>query len=781
MRPPLPSLAQVAAALGGEVRGLEVFAPGPGHSGADRSLAVKLDAAAPDGFMVYSFSGDDAIASKNYVRQKLGLRPFEPNGNASGGRKSWPLLSEHIYRDEHGEPYLRVRRFLDHNGKKQYPQYHWANGTWAKNAPKGPRLPYRLPELIAAPPGTTVLVPEGEKCVDALIKLGFVATCNPGGADPGSGKKWTSDLNKWFAGRTVVVLVDNDRPGRRHAEHVAKQLHAVADTVRVLDLAKHWPGAPMQEGYDVYEWLEQHDRAGSRLAQLAKEAPLWIASSAEGSDAASDREPSTDDEEIIRLAKLSTVEYERERKNAAKRLNVRASILDRLVQAERPDHDAGKRRRAISFPEYEPWPESVDGNALLLAVKAHIGLHIAADDATITTAALWVAFAWAHDAYVHSPILVISSKEPNSGKTTFVELIKFMVPRGISSIEITPAALYRAIEQWQPTLLVDEADVIFKQRDDLRAVFNSGWTRGQGIIRCNPDTLDPEVFPTFAPKVIGMKGLKLPETTLGRSIVLVLKRKLRTEVVEDFDHQDSARLRQLRAQLARWTADNIDALRNARPDLPDGFHNRLACNWRPLFAVADLCGGGWPARARAAARALTKEEPTSRYVEALAAIKAMFDARAAEVAADRMFSEDIVSELLAIEDGPWRSYGGKNRDKPITQQNLATLLHPIRPTTVRIGTKTLKGYYRRDFDDAFGRYLDPAQHDFGPTPQNLPSRRHEVDEIDVASTFDPSQPKSVVTDPNWQKPNTHAVCDAVTDENRGTREDAPIERWRGTA
>jgi len=140
----MPSLAQVAAALGGEVRGLEVFAPGPGHSDADRSLAVKLDAAAPDGFVVYSFSGDDPIASKDYVRRKLGLGPFEPNGNASGGRKSWTFVSEHIYLDEHGEPYLRVRRFLDGNGKKQYPQYHWANGTWAKNAPKGPRLPYRL-------------------------------------------------------------------------------------------------------------------------------------------------------------------------------------------------------------------------------------------------------------------------------------------------------------------------------------------------------------------------------------------------------------------------------------------------------------------------------------------------------------------------------------------------------------------------------------------------------------------------------------------------------------
>ena len=73
-------LRSLARALGGEVQGNEVKAPGPGHSAIDRSLSVRLDASAPGGFVVHSFAQDDPIACKDYVREKLGLPAFKPNG-----------------------------------------------------------------------------------------------------------------------------------------------------------------------------------------------------------------------------------------------------------------------------------------------------------------------------------------------------------------------------------------------------------------------------------------------------------------------------------------------------------------------------------------------------------------------------------------------------------------------------------------------------------------------------------------------------------------------------
>jgi Toprim domain len=71
-------LRAAARALGGEIRGSEVLAPGPGHSAADRSLSIKLDGAAPEGFILHSFAGDDPIVCRDYVRRKLGWRSCEP-------------------------------------------------------------------------------------------------------------------------------------------------------------------------------------------------------------------------------------------------------------------------------------------------------------------------------------------------------------------------------------------------------------------------------------------------------------------------------------------------------------------------------------------------------------------------------------------------------------------------------------------------------------------------------------------------------------------------------
>jgi putative DNA primase/helicase len=71
-------LRAIARALGGEVSGRRVLAPGPQHSPKDRSLCVSLAPATPSGFLVHSFAGDDPIECKDYVRARLGLPPWHP-------------------------------------------------------------------------------------------------------------------------------------------------------------------------------------------------------------------------------------------------------------------------------------------------------------------------------------------------------------------------------------------------------------------------------------------------------------------------------------------------------------------------------------------------------------------------------------------------------------------------------------------------------------------------------------------------------------------------------
>jgi hypothetical protein len=71
-------LRELARALGGEISGRQVLAPGPGHGARDRSLSIKIEPGAPGGFLVYSFAGDDPVTCKDHVRHRLGLPQWQP-------------------------------------------------------------------------------------------------------------------------------------------------------------------------------------------------------------------------------------------------------------------------------------------------------------------------------------------------------------------------------------------------------------------------------------------------------------------------------------------------------------------------------------------------------------------------------------------------------------------------------------------------------------------------------------------------------------------------------
>ena len=91
------SLQEIARAMGGVVAAGGVNAPGPGHKPSDRSLRIFLDTQKEDGIRVHSFAGDDPIACKDYVRQKLGLPAWQPSRPGSNG-------SGHSYTNGHSKP-----------------------------------------------------------------------------------------------------------------------------------------------------------------------------------------------------------------------------------------------------------------------------------------------------------------------------------------------------------------------------------------------------------------------------------------------------------------------------------------------------------------------------------------------------------------------------------------------------------------------------------------------------------------------------------------------------
>ena len=206
------------------------------------------------------------------------------------------LVATYAYRDEKRELLFEVLRYEKIEAGKRTKTFRQrkpgkAPGEWVwsldRNEPVR-RVPYCLPELVEAiAAGRTVFVCEGEKAVETARKLGVDATCNSGGAS-----HWLPSHTECLKGARVVVLPDNDPPGAAHADQVARSLHGIAASVRVLALPNLPPKGDRLDGV-----------AGAgprpRLEQLAATAPEWVPQTSPSGARRPDIEISEEEEEIV--------------------------------------------------------------------------------------------------------------------------------------------------------------------------------------------------------------------------------------------------------------------------------------------------------------------------------------------------------------------------------------------------------------------------------------------------------------------------------------------------
>jgi putative DNA primase/helicase len=107
------NLRDIARALGGEISGRQVLAPGPGHSPGDRSLAVRLSRSAPDGLLVFSHCGDDWRLCRKHVGERLNLARRRPDAEARVARMARiPVHTSSTDRDNDADDAARTRRAL---------------------------------------------------------------------------------------------------------------------------------------------------------------------------------------------------------------------------------------------------------------------------------------------------------------------------------------------------------------------------------------------------------------------------------------------------------------------------------------------------------------------------------------------------------------------------------------------------------------------------------------------------------------------------------------------
>jgi hypothetical protein len=468
------------------------------------------------------------------------------------------------------------------------------NGGWIWNMDGVEPHLYRRDEVLAAPYGSRVYIPEGEDDVEKLRELGLIATCNPGGAG-----KWKDSYSQDLRDKNAVVLQDNDNAGRGHAQQVATSVYSAAISVRIVELTG------LHEKGDVSDWLD----AGHTLADLedaVENALLFPPNRTRGSS----------EQGILKFytAEVTTGPIP----ELAPLLDDVSTFVRRYVVLSSQQADAialwDAHTHAFAGAETTPYlsvrsPEKRSGKTRLLEVQENL-VPDPLKTENISVAAL-----------VHSV---------NKGATLLLDEVDSVFGKGKAS----------------------------ETQEMLRGILNSGYRMGGSYVRMTGQGTAQEVrqFKTFGPKMLAGIG-SLPGTTDDRSIILTLNRKAPHEKVERFRFRVAReQAAPLYKALARWATEAVGSLRDARPDIPTELDDRAADSWEPLLAIADMAGGDWPKRARDAALALSASEAReddSIGVRLLGDIRTAFD----EAHADRLSTTDILKYLNAMEESPWGGFG----------------------------------------------------------------------------------------------------------------------------
>lgn len=166
------------------------------------------------------------------------------------------------YTDEAGKTLFEVVRFDPKTFRQRHPD---GKGGHVYSMSNVRLVPYNLPAIIA---NDTAYICEGEKDADNLAKLGLVATTNPQGAG-----KWREEFGQYFTGKDVVVLCDNDEPGKKHGHDVARKLNGSAKSIKVVE---QLPGVPLKG--DVSGWLTLPGNTKEKLLEIIENTPAWVLS-----------------------------------------------------------------------------------------------------------------------------------------------------------------------------------------------------------------------------------------------------------------------------------------------------------------------------------------------------------------------------------------------------------------------------------------------------------------------------------------------------------------------
>jgi len=294
-----------------------------------------------------------------------------------------------------------------------------------------------LPEGDGA--GLTLLIGEGPATIlSAIEATGYLAIA---ALSCGNLPAVAREMRERFPAAALVILADLVRATGEPDPHAIEAARAIGGLVAVPDFGENGPG-------DATDFNDLHRARGAESVRGCVER----ATSPGGGEDPQDT--------VARLASLASIEYDRVRQTESDALGVRVTTLDGEVEKARRklvgDGNNSSQGDAVLFPDIEPWPEPVDGALLLTDLAARYRHHVVLTEHAPAVLALWTLFTHCIDVVSVAPILALTSPEKRCGKSTVLALLRRLARRPLPSANISAAALFRSVEAWSPTLLIDE-------------------------------------------------------------------------------------------------------------------------------------------------------------------------------------------------------------------------------------------------------------------------------------------------------------------------------------
>jgi putative DNA primase/helicase len=527
---------------------------------------------------------------------------------------------------------------------------------------KGP--PWLIPELYDSKASVPLIITEGAIKAMVVTLAGYDAVGLNGvwcaanksnGDDPMTLRPELASLH--LLGRKVYLAFDADLTTKPEVRQALIRLFFLLCSVgsEVYQLTT-WPLET--KGIDDY-LVSQGPNNGQTMKALIAAAQPFI-----GTLSATLQDALLVQKELPRI-EFGNLVRDQLTKQLSKALDVRVEELRDLATGP------AKPPPELSFAEnYELWTEPVNAEELLNEIMLRIKKEAVLEHHQLWVCALEVMLTWVHHQMDFSPLLYITGPSKECGKTTLLRVIGKMSRRPLKSSNISPPSIYRLCELYHPTLLMDEIHDAL-QNPDFSTVLKAGHEPDDRAVRCEPNSLFPQTFDVFCPKVVAGIG-RANAQVMSRAILIEMERRnADTDRSMKRSHSDFI---QIRSKLARWAMDCGDlSLFRLPKEAEVVLRNRD--NWQVYYRVASAVSATVADQLlRFIASFGEGEEDFDTYL--LRSLRALFVGRGMTDKDDMLPSQEVVKELNEDEEAPWRK-----RDGRLTEERLASKLRRYKVTT----------------------------------------------------------------------------------------------------